>query len=103
MIRRPPRSTLFPYTTLFRSLGRSRGQAAAPLLELRRVEPHQERLRVGIAPRETRGKPGRQVGGKAATQRAVQSLQALEILVQQAELLVAELGGAGLERLGPWL
>src|SRR5256885_5153896 len=23
MIRRPPRSTLFPYTTLFRSLGRS--------------------------------------------------------------------------------
>src|SRR2546422_11385647 len=25
MIRRPPRSTLFPYTTLFRSLSRSRG------------------------------------------------------------------------------
>src|SRR2546427_9600781 len=25
MIRRPPRSTLFPYTTLFRSLFRSRG------------------------------------------------------------------------------
>src|SRR5438309_3579829 len=24
MIRRPPRSTLFPYTTLFRSLGRAR-------------------------------------------------------------------------------
>src|SRR2546429_7559003 len=24
MIRRPPRSTLFPYTTLFRSLGRTR-------------------------------------------------------------------------------
>src|SRR5258708_29762717 len=35
MIRRPPRSTLFPYTTLFRSatpppLRRSRGCAAAP-------------------------------------------------------------------------
>src|SRR5687767_15318433 len=27
MIRRPPRSTLFPYTTLFRSLGRRRGAA----------------------------------------------------------------------------
>src|SRR5256885_5298596 len=27
MIRRPPRSTLFPYTTLFRSLGRRRGGA----------------------------------------------------------------------------
>src|SRR2546430_11669345 len=26
MIRRPPRSTLFPYTTLFRSLVRSRGR-----------------------------------------------------------------------------
>src|SRR3712207_3396734 len=25
MIRRPPRSTLFPYTTLFRSKGRSKG------------------------------------------------------------------------------
>src|SRR2546425_8190487 len=27
MIRRPPRSTLFPYTTLFRSRGRGAGQA----------------------------------------------------------------------------
>src|SRR3712207_7057680 len=26
MIRRPPRSTLFPYTTLFRSLGRRRAR-----------------------------------------------------------------------------
>src|ERR1044071_10304620 len=26
MIRRPPRSTLFPYTTLFRSVSRSRGE-----------------------------------------------------------------------------
>src|SRR2546430_10018652 len=29
MIRRPPRSTLFPYTTLFRSRGRSRRRAQA--------------------------------------------------------------------------
>src|SRR2546422_3230261 len=29
MIRRPPRSTLFPYTTLFRS-GEGRGQAESP-------------------------------------------------------------------------
>src|SRR5258707_8369418 len=28
MIRRPPRSTLFPYTTLFRSRGGARGPAA---------------------------------------------------------------------------
>src|SRR2546429_4191097 len=33
MIRRPPRSTLFPYTTLFRSLGgRFPGEAAADVL-----------------------------------------------------------------------
>src|SRR5205085_6251712 len=29
MIRRPPRSTLFPYTTLFRSTGDSRSTAAS--------------------------------------------------------------------------
>src|SRR2546422_9833033 len=29
MIRRPPRSTLFPYTTLFRSLGDGEGRIAA--------------------------------------------------------------------------
>src|SRR2546430_10148511 len=33
MIRRPPRSTLFPYTTLFRSRGvQSRGRKRSPLL-----------------------------------------------------------------------
>src|SRR2546422_6615056 len=30
MIRRPPRSTLFPYTTLFRSVGFIAGQTAPP-------------------------------------------------------------------------
>src|SRR2546425_12988809 len=46
MIRRPPRSTLFPYTTLFRSAEptRSRRNALAPGLErgpdfLRRLQP----------------------------------------------------------------
>src|SRR5438128_7949964 len=28
MIRRPPRSTLFPYTTLFRSVGKDHGRGA---------------------------------------------------------------------------
>src|SRR2546422_8519516 len=31
MIRRPPRSTLFPYTTLFRSLRHAEGRTAAAL------------------------------------------------------------------------
>src|SRR5258708_29237892 len=42
MIRRPPRSTLFPYTTLFRSEGLP--QVEVPLVDLARVvgfEPHQ--------------------------------------------------------------
>src|SRR5256885_7338266 len=48
MIRRPPRSTLFPYTTLFRSLGRAlrRQVPAAPVhvaLELDAVLVHATR------------------------------------------------------------
>src|SRR2546426_6526149 len=48
MIRRPPRSTLFPYTTLFRSQGvharRVRGGELGDV-----ADPHEER-RVGVAP-----------------------------------------------------
>src|SRR5689334_24298563 len=48
MIRRPPRSTLFPYTTLFRSQG-----AQAPLL----LRPHAHR-RPGLrVPRQSGGDP----------------------------------------------
>src|SRR5256885_11860003 len=36
MIRRPPRSTLFPYTTLFRSLGDPGRTAEEPTKETRR-------------------------------------------------------------------
>src|SRR5256885_14060012 len=40
MIRRPPRSTLFPYTTLFRSYGLSRpATARPPLYSLSRTAP----------------------------------------------------------------
>src|SRR2546430_13650352 len=41
MIRRPPRSTLFPYTTLFRSRGRDYAAfvAAAKSLPVRRLRP----------------------------------------------------------------
>src|SRR5258708_25133492 len=34
MIRRPPRSTLFPYTTLFRSLQPQRSLAHSPLFQV---------------------------------------------------------------------
>src|SRR3712207_8477276 len=62
MIRRPPRSTLFPYTTLFRSLG----QPEVPG-KLHRVRAHRE-LRVA-----RRGGPGSawhvRTAGAAAPQR----------------------------------
>src|SRR3712207_7194893 len=48
MIRRPPRSTLFPYTTLFRSLARRREEDAA----WREARDHlRERQRAGAAAR----------------------------------------------------
>src|SRR3989441_3146814 len=43
MIRRPPRSTLFPYTTLFRSRLRARRQRTAP--ERRRCRAHEHPAR----------------------------------------------------------
>src|SRR3712207_6955483 len=39
MIRRPPRSTLFPYTTLFRSVDVGAQQVAAAGLSVRAVRP----------------------------------------------------------------
>src|SRR5256885_7087928 len=40
MIRRPPRSTLFPYTTLFRSPGAGPGRRALLERDLERYRPH---------------------------------------------------------------
>src|SRR5438132_2570961 len=46
MIRRPPRSTLFPYTTLFRSEERDPEREAIPaLLPRRRAFPAEEDIR----------------------------------------------------------
>src|SRR3712207_7741826 len=47
MIRRPPRSTLFPYTTLFRSLGRLVHEPARRL-RLGRIHPHVKRRVDGV-------------------------------------------------------
>src|SRR5260370_24266188 len=67
MIRRPPRSTLFPYTTLFRSHGRGApgalqiGQGAAPSLLDRREDEPEQRIVEPIASRTSgrRGSPAR--------------------------------------------
>src|SRR5258708_3619639 len=49
MIRRPPRSTLFPYTTLFRSwLHRDASRALRPRRDLFPREPHLVERRLGL-------------------------------------------------------
>src|SRR3989442_10878344 len=62
MIRRPPRSTLFPYTTLFRSISCARNQRGVGIPSLLYIErynlPGIARGRVELhscAPRTTRG------------------------------------------------
>src|SRR2546426_5018412 len=54
MIRRPPRSTLFPYTTLFRSAcsagATARGRRAAEAADDRRQRAAAERRDAGAAP-----------------------------------------------------
>src|SRR3712207_8839147 len=84
MIRRPPRSTLFPYTTLFRSLG---GGAAAGL---RRGDPRDEapgrghgaRRGGGQAAQAGAGGPaGRGVRGAARSEEHTSELQSRQYLV----------------------
>src|SRR5687767_15174908 len=49
MIRRPPRSTLFPYTTLFRSLqGEHLGGAAQPAVAAQRDDEAPLGVRAGV-------------------------------------------------------
>src|SRR2546422_1284973 len=59
MIRRPPRSTLFPYTTLFRSLrARSHGEVGG----VRRVaQQHDLLVMPPLAPQRAEGAPQRAV------------------------------------------
>src|SRR3712207_7270913 len=67
MIRRPPRSTLFPYTTLFRS------QVVGVLLLDQRLDGGQER-RDGDSGQE-QGRTVRAAGDRAEQQRAADSDQ----------------------------
>src|SRR5256885_8728628 len=46
MIRRPPRSTLFPYTTLFRSMNAENGQRTSNGRNVRRKSARAKRLTV---------------------------------------------------------
>src|SRR2546429_2182839 len=50
MIRRPPRSTLFPYTTLFRSQDTERDLHCRPVTPLQRVQAPTHRPRQAAPP-----------------------------------------------------
>src|SRR2546430_11500061 len=54
MIRRPPRSTLFPYTTLFRSARRSRARARNPARALTEQGHHVRVARCVVEPAHSR-------------------------------------------------
>src|SRR3712207_8513720 len=56
MIRRPPKSTLFPYTTLFRSAPRG---AARPAPPVRRADGGRAQGRAGQGPLRLVPRPGR--------------------------------------------
>src|SRR5256885_3463949 len=95
MIRRPPRSTLFPYTTLFRSLadgGEVRGRLFRRRLP---VAPAVERpgAAEGAVPRA----PAGQLGGGAGIEHADEILVALvrEVSRGQESVEVVEEGGDG--------
>src|SRR3712207_8180204 len=69
MIRRPPRSTLFPYTTLFRSPAAAPRSGAPPAVRPRadRHLPGWSRLAVGPARGGAAGRPGAaRTGGHTA-------------------------------------
>src|SRR2546426_3852050 len=51
MIRRPPRSTLFPYTTLFRSQNRTKPQLLLRLQGRRCLQDHTRRRETGRSKR----------------------------------------------------
>src|SRR2546425_4475091 len=75
MIRRPPRSTLFPYTTLFRS---HRGPLADVAVHPEPLHAHAPRVE-GVAQREG-GVVGR-AGAQARSEEHTSELQSLAYLV----------------------
>src|SRR5256885_13261492 len=52
MIRRPPRSTLFPYTTLFRSVAPAVAGEVAGVVSRRPRRGHSRRRRLAVAARQ---------------------------------------------------
>src|SRR3712207_8760737 len=87
MIRRPPRSTLFPYTTLFRSRGgaaaaqRPGAEAGLPAARLRPGCARNPRLRALLAPADGRTTPRREHGRGGRSEEHTSELQSRQYLV----------------------
>src|SRR3712207_8070367 len=86
MIRRPPRSTLFPYTTLFRSFGesveaRARGPVLALYPEAQADGGLAERLLIGFYGGEARDEVALAVRGAARLEEHTSELQSRQNLV----------------------
>src|SRR3712207_9567612 len=79
MIRRPPRSTLFPYTTLFRSRGVV--GAADPGPDGRGVHAHAAARRLHAARTAVRGERGAVRRGCARSEEHTSELQSRQYLV----------------------
>src|SRR2546426_12818993 len=84
MIRRPPRSTLFPYTTLFRSV-LEHEEIVGPHVEIRCVDPRREIVERGEDHRPSFALEERRVGGRALDDRAT-GRQAAEERRETADL-----------------
>src|SRR3712207_8084806 len=83
MIRRPPRSTLFPYTTLFRSLGERHGaqRSAGTRHERAQVDVAMDERRRGLTRREHRCHPRRVEGVVGRSEEHTSELQSRQYLV----------------------
>src|SRR3712207_8864683 len=78
MIRRPPRSTLFPYTTLFRSLEDLQGALGGSYPPPRGLRLPRRTRHPGRVPLEARG---RRVGGHRRSEEHTSELQSRQYLV----------------------
>src|SRR2546422_2266000 len=104
MIRRPPRSTLFPYTTLFRSLGEviadKSSDEAAVSRGMRRIERGEFHPGV-VQSEEIAVCPGRQPARRLARGGRLQTARAERAAIGHAErhrLAAPPLGGRALSR-----
>src|SRR3712207_6915992 len=86
MIRRPPRSTLFPYTTLFRSLPDLEGLATVDdRLEVRRLDLERVRRHEVTCRRSDRRAPGGHLSSRAVrrSEEHTSELQARQYFVSR--------------------